>query len=244
MRYLLTKALIIKKQPSGENDWYLTLFSPELGKIGALSRSSRKIGSRKGAHLDPLNLCTFQLYGKNGHYWITECKTEKAFLEIKNDLERSLLAFTILELLQRTIQAEEENGRLFGLTIHALEQLSAEHNELFLEEFKIKLLKTAGSWPDLTICSACERKLDSGDTILTDNEGRLFCPVCQQLHPAASREIDFRTIRLANFLSLEQPLPSGLKISRENLFHLKKMTALFLGRYLHQELLSEKILQN
>jgi len=242
MRYLLTQALIIKKHPSGENDWYLTLFSPELGKIGALSRSSRKILSRKGNHLDPLNLCTFQLYKKNDRYWITDCKTENPFLEIKNDLERSLLAFTILELLQRTIQEGEENERLFTLTIHTLKQLCSANNELFLEEFKIKLLKAAGSWPDLTLCSACQRRLQPTDTILSDHDGRLYCAVCQQLHPSATHEIHFQTIRLANYLSLEKEIPPRLKLDRENLFHLKKLTAVFLGQYLHQELLSEKIL--
>lgn len=244
MRYLLTKAIILKKQTSGENDWYLTLFSPELGKIQALSRSSRKILSQKGSRLDTLNLCIFQLYKKNDRYWVTDCQMENSFGNIKNDLEKSLLAFTVLELLLRTIQEEEENRQLFDLTIRALENLALEKTDLFLEEFKVKLLKLAGSWPDLSLCETCQKKWTPDDTILSDHEGRLFCSTCQQLHPTATQEVTFNIIKLANYLSLQEKLPQKLKISQQDLFQLKKITALFLGKYLHHELHSEKVMQN
>lgn len=244
MRYLLTKALIIKKQASGENDWFLTLFSPELGKIQALSRSSRKILSHKGSRLDPLNLCTFQLYKKNDRYWVTECQTDDTFPNIKNDLEKSLLAFTVLELLLRTVQEDEDNRQLFALTVHALESLSREKNELFLEEFKIKLLKLAGSWPDLSICDGCQKKWSAGDILLGDHEGRLFCQNCRQIHSSATQEISFNIMKLANYLSVEKDVSTKLKITSQDLFQLKKLTALFLGKYLHYELHSEKILQS
>ena len=243
MRYLLTKAIIIKKQASGENDWFLTLFSPELGKIQALSKSSRKILSHKGSRLDTLNLCTFQLYKKNNRYWVTDCRTEDTFENIKNDLQKSLLAFTVLELLFRTIQEEEDNHQLFNCTTQALAKLSNEKNELFLEEFKIKLLKLAGSWPDLSVCDICQQKWTDSMLILSDHQGRLFCPTCQQFYPVADCEINFKIIKLANYLATNENVTQKLRITKQELFELKKLTALFLGKYLHYELHSEKLFQ-
>lgn len=244
MRYLLTQAIIIKKQASGENDWYLTLFSPELGKIQALSRSSRKILSQKGSCLDTLNLCTFQLYKKNDRYWVTDCKTENTFQNIKNNLEKSLLAFTILELLIRTVQEDEDNHQLFELTGRALDSLSQEKNDLFIEEFKVKLLKLAGSWPDISLCDGCQKKWGAKENpILSDHEGHLFCGSCQQLNPSATQEISFNIIKLANYLSMKTTMSPKLKITSQELFQLKKITSRFLEKYLHYELHSEKIMQ-
>jgi DNA repair protein RecO (recombination protein O) len=244
MRYILTKALILRKQPSGENDWFLTLLSPEHGKIQAISRSSRKILSQKGCHMDPLNLCNFQLYKKADRFMVTDCKLETPFLGIKSDLAKSLLGFTILELLLKTIQENEDNFALFKLTLKALEKLNETSDELNLEEFKIKLLKIAGSWPEVSNCHQCQHKWTPENLINCDQEGRFYCETCVTSTNTSGQLISFNTIKLANYLSQEHVQKINLVISEQELFHLKQLTAIFLGKYLHHELKSEKLMQN
>jgi DNA repair protein RecO (recombination protein O) len=242
MRHFLTKALILRKQPSGENDWYLTLFSPELGKIRAVSRASRKICSQKGGHLDILNLCQFQLYHNNNRLLITDCKIENSYLGIKNHLQKSLIGFTITELLLKTIQEEAENPELFAITIQALDDLSQRDDDLTLEEFKIKLLREAGSWPDIALCYFCQNKWTEAAPIFCDHQGHLCCQDCLTANKNCHDQVCFNTIKLAKFLAEKNHLPVNLKVTREQLFGLKKLTAVFMQNYLHQELNSEKLL--
>jgi DNA repair protein RecO (recombination protein O) len=247
MRHFLTTALILRKQPSGENDWYLTLFSPEYGKIRAVSRSSRKIASNKGSHLDILNLNQFQLYRNGDRLLITDSKVENSFQDLKNDLQKSLYGFTITELLLKTLQEDSENPELFQFTLQALEAISREKsesnaNELHLEEFKIKLLREAGSWPDIALCSLCQNRWQEHSEIFSNGEGQLCCDSCLSGHPQYHERITFNTVKLAKFLSDKNGLPCALKITPEQLFSLKKFTSTFLRNYLHQELYSEKIM--
>lgn len=242
MRYILAKAIILRKQPSGENDWFLTLLSPVHGKIQALSRSSRKINSQKGSHMDTLNLCNFQLYKKNDRFLVTDCKLHTPFLGIKSDLQKSLLGFTVVELLLKTIQENEDNQELYQLTLEVLEKLNSTNDELNIEEFKIKLLKIAGSWPEVTHCSTCQKKWSKNDTITCNQEGRIFCKNCTPPICPESQIICFNTLKLANYLAQKHLKTLKLVISKEELFNLKKFTAIFMEKYLHQELKSEKII--
>lgn len=242
MRYFLTKALILKKQTSGENDWFLTLFSPEFGKIQALSRSSRKILSQKGSHMDPLNLCDFQLYKNNDRYLVTDCKVTKPFLGIKSDLQKSILGFTIIELLLKTIQEDEDNYELFKLTLNALCRLDTTDNDLNIEEFKIKLLKLAGSWPEISVCNRCQTRWNQTNDISCDKHGNLFCENCKTSEDCEHHSINFNTLKLANYLSKENQKHCNILLSKKDLFNLKRFTAIFMGNYLHQELKSENII--
>lgn len=242
MRYFLTKAIILKRQVSGENDWYLTMFSPEFGMLRAVARGSRKIASHQGPHLDTLNLCQFQLYRNANRLLITDCKVEKNYLEIKNDLQKSLLGFTIIELLLRSIQEDSPNPELFELTKQSLDNLARESSELHLEEFKIKLLKEAGSWPDVSLCYFCQNKCHVDQPLFCDCEGHLSCPSCQHNCHSGMNEINFQTIKLAKFLADKNHLLVNLKITPEQLYGLKKLTTIFMQNYLRHEINSEKLL--
>lgn len=241
MRYFNTPGLILKKQPSGENDWYLHIFSPHYGKIQALSRSSRKISSQKGGHLDPLNLCHFQLYKNGNRYLVTECKVENAFMSIKSSLPHSLAAFSIMELLLRSLQEDAENPYLFQLTLDTLDKVSISQNLLYLEEFKIKLLKDAGSWPDVAYCFYCQNRWTPEDQIACDQQGHLTCSTCLTLPTTLLESVNFSIIKLAKHLSQHHSTQIKLRLSAEELFQLKKLTGIFVQNYLQQGLKSEKI---
>jgi DNA repair protein RecO (recombination protein O) len=241
MRYFTTPGLILKKTPSGENDWYLTIFTPELGKIQAICRSSRKITSQKGNHLDVLNLCQFQFYKNNNRYLITDCKVERPFMKIKSNLPKSLAAFTVLEILLRSIQEDEVNHQLFSLTLHSLEKISHKNTDLHLEEFKIKLIRDGGSWPDISNCFYCQKRWLSTSTIACNLQGHLTCLDCLKLSTSLVETIPFHAVKLAKYLSEHDLDEIQLRITPEELFQLKKLTNIFLTNYLHLELKSEKL---
>jgi len=241
MRYFTTRGLILKKQPSGENDWYLTIFSPEYGKIQAVSRSSRKISSHKGSHLETLNLCEFQLYKNGDRFLITECKVENAYLAIKSDLDKSAACFAILEVLLRSIQSDNQNTELFLLTLKTLDQLNNELDQVELEEYKIRLLKDGGSWPDLARCHYCLETWTETSLIACDQLGHLSCESCLHLSGIRRESYPYKIIKLAKYLSEEGHAKMKIVITKQQLFQLKKLVSLFMQNYLQQELKSEKI---
>lgn len=240
-RYFTTKGLILKKQPSGENDWFLTIFSPEYGKIQAVSRSARKISSIKGSHFDPLNLCDFQFYKNGDRLMITECRVENAHIPIKSDLQKSVAAFTIMELLLRSIQEDNQNIELFALTLETLARLNLGTNDLHLEEYKIKLLKDNGSWPDLSRCHYCQIIWKPESLIGCDRNGHLTCEGCVPLATSILDKIPFNIVKLAKFLCDQGPDKLKIVITPQELFQLKKLVNLFLHNYLQLELKSDKV---
>jgi DNA repair protein RecO (recombination protein O) len=244
MRYLGTTGLILRKQNSGENDWFLTIFSPEHGKIQAVSKSSRKIPSKKGSHLDLLNLCQFQLYKNGTKYLITECKLQQGFLSIKNDLEKSIYSLHLAEIALKFIQDDLPNPDIFKLLIETLNQLeNSDNHQLLIENYKINLLKHSGLWPEISNCHFCQIKWQAQEKIWTDQYGHLTCQNCLNLNQNNLESISFNTIKLSHFLSSNKlSQPSKLRLTKNDLFQLKKLTDLLLHNFLQHELKSSQLL--
>ena len=60
-----TEAIVLDKEPVGEADLYVYLYTQELGRITARAISARKITSKLAAHLEPLNVIQARLIQKN-----------------------------------------------------------------------------------------------------------------------------------------------------------------------------------
>ena len=145
MRNLTVDAVILKKHPRGEHDVSVTLYAPTLGRIHATAKGARKIHSNFTGHLDTLNICRIQLYCNGPHYTITQCQAINTHKEIRDDLERSIMALLLLEIVQKTTYSTETGTKLFELIRTTLEHLSkTTKTTLIIETFKIKLLAELG----------------------------------------------------------------------------------------------------
>ncbi|MGL5831560.1 MAG: DNA repair protein RecO [Candidatus Altimarinota bacterium] len=244
MRYQSLTGLILKKQNRGENDSFLTVFSPELGKFNALGKSTRKIMSSKGSHLETLNFCHLQIYKLGQQNIITECRTQKSFLKIKNDLKKALYAQTVLEIINKGTDGQEQAAEIFELLISTLNLLELDGQEDFtLEKFKIRLLNLQGSLPEIAYCFYCTKKWLIDQNASLDQLGNLSCQDCVHLSEHKFIPVNFRIIKLIHFLCNTRQSDLNLKITPEELFQLRQVTNLFLQNYLHQDIKTEKLLQ-
>ena len=66
MKEYSTEAIVLDKEPNGELDWRVFLYTPDLGKIAAKVKSGRRITSKLSPHLEPLNLVKIRLTHKGG----------------------------------------------------------------------------------------------------------------------------------------------------------------------------------
>lgn len=66
MKEYATEAIVLNKEPQGELDSRVFLFTEALGKISAKVKSGRRITSKLSPHLEPLNIIQLRLIEKNG----------------------------------------------------------------------------------------------------------------------------------------------------------------------------------
>lgn len=70
-----TEALVLDKEPVGEADLQISLYTRDLGKITARAVGARKIVSKLASHLEPLNFVSVRLIQKNRFQAVDALKT-------------------------------------------------------------------------------------------------------------------------------------------------------------------------
>jgi len=71
-----TEALVLDKEPVGEADSRVFLYTRDLGRIAATAVSARKITSKLSSHLEPLNFVKVRMIHKNRFQIVDALKTE------------------------------------------------------------------------------------------------------------------------------------------------------------------------
>ncbi|MCA9373918.1 DNA repair protein RecO [Candidatus Peregrinibacteria bacterium] len=241
MRYLNITGIILKKHNTGEQDQYVTIFSPTLGKIDARARGARKINSSFIGHLEILNICDFQLYKNQNHFTITQCQIRKSYKNIRETLNQSMLSFHLLEIFLKIAQSEENGDELFDLIAQTLEKIDQnQKNQLHIETFKIKMLDIAGALPNISRCGNCDIRWNQESMIHIDEEGHISCFDCSSGNQTL---IPFNTMKLIHFIQ-QSPFDQIEKIAmnQQDKTILKKVMAIFLHNYISSELKTEKFI--
>ncbi len=243
-RYKNTIAIILKKKFLGENDLLLTMFSPHLGKFQIISKSSRKILSTKGSHIDILNLVNIQLYQKLDRYLLIQCQAINTFTPIKDNIQSTLVAQVIAEIIYRSTDGIEENAILFQLILDCLNSLEKSHNLLLsLEHFKIKLLDKLGLLPDLDSCPLCHQHWPIDQIIYLQNDHFLICGNCAQTElPTSLISITFPILKLLNYLATANFNQLKINLKNKELIKLQTISRHLFNFHIQQEIKSERIL--
>lgn len=243
MRHIKTDGIILRKNNFNEHDQFVTIFTPELGKIEAVAKGSRKITSPFLGHLETLNICAFQLYNSGHTFTITQCQTRKTFKPIRADFEKTIQAILLGEIFHKTALGHERNHALFNLVEQALSHLCvSNNNSLCLESFKIKLLYELGLLPQISSCSLCHKKWADEEVVLIDQYGHITCNTCR-LSSESYRTIPFNIMKLINYIGLAEFCAIEsicLKADEEQI--LKRFGDYFLNQFTNKELVSEKML--
>ncbi len=180
-RLYRTEAVILRRQPFGEADRLLTLYTPGMGKIRALAKGVRKPTSRKAGHVELFTHSTLLIAKGKSLDLITQADTVNAFLPLRVDLERASHAYYLAELVDRFTEEGDENRRLFDLLLSALFWLGeAEDIGLVLRYFDLRLLDYVGYRPELFRCVLCAQPLKQGAALFAPAEGGVLCPSCGQ----------------------------------------------------------------
>ncbi len=103
------QGFVLKKKILLEQDFSVTLFTEELGKITAIAKGARKITSRRISHLQTANLIKLQVSDFHDTFYIQSTELISGFLKVRTSEKQDIvyLYFYILDKMLPERQAEE-----------------------------------------------------------------------------------------------------------------------------------------
>lgn len=142
------QGFIIKKQPYGEADEIITLFTAEAGKFRVLAKGVKLGTSKLQPALQPIFLNRITAAGNGSLAKIISVQTLNSFAQIQ-DPERIKVWFVIAELLNKALPDEQKNELLFQLVHDYLDFLNSPAFDpstltVSLVKFKIQLMDLIG----------------------------------------------------------------------------------------------------
>ena len=112
-----TYAYVLRTVNYGDRDLVVTLFSPELGKVGAIARSARASKKRFAGGIEPFTRLDAQLKFRPGRdlAQLLETQVEDGHPKIREDFDKITIASYVTELVAAFAQEGEAQPRLFDL---------------------------------------------------------------------------------------------------------------------------------
>jgi len=156
--YQRTDALVLKSFDLREADQILTIFSRELGKIPVVAKGVKKPQSTLRGLVQPFCYSQFFMTRSGEMHLITQGRINEFFGNIREDLEKTLQAVYILELLDKSTVERDPNPPLLDLALQVLHYMNGNPaSSIYLRFFEVKLLGLVGFAPVLNSCCNCHR---------------------------------------------------------------------------------------
>lgn len=233
-----SQAIVLSSRATGEADRAIRAFTREHGKKFFIFKGLRKSKKRAMAASEPgtvLELVYYFHEGRDFHI-VNEFTIKKQYTDLRDNLEKMIFMFFMLELVDKTTAAANPVPRLYDMLAAALEvhreTLMPAHLAAF---FALHLLRTEGIINDYFACRLCG--CDDMQKFAMDFQDFSFvCENCarrQSMSPLLPRNV-LNFIRLSasrKFSSMNLEL-----VSRENILDLLFCLCLFVERYFNIEL--------
>lgn len=186
-----TEGVVLRNIPYGEADLIVTYITLDYGVINVFAKSPRKIKSRFGSSLEPLTYSRLSFWGKEDSNLprLTQSDIINSFYSIREDIKVFYKLSELIELIITFLPEREKNRRIYKLFLDVLYKFSEGNDyDLFVNYFKVKLLKFTGFAPRLDACGRCGRR----GTDFYISQSSIMCEKC-------STDLD-NPIRISNIL--------------------------------------------
>jgi DNA repair protein RecO (recombination protein O) len=218
-----SEAVVLRQYPLSEADRIVVFFTREYGKIRAVAQGAKRLKSRMGGCLEPLNHIHLRFYLKEGGDLarVRQCEIIHSYLGRSPSLERVYAFSYLAELVHELSQENYPNQLLFRLFLSVLEAGSkVGPGEGLIRYFELWSLRLNGLLPDYEYCSSCGRGVrDEGFFALLE-AGQVRCSPCARgsgLHiRSAAAQLLHRMSKLSpeQFAALPWEAPSGRDLER------------------------------
>jgi len=205
MSSLQDTAIILRTYKTGEADKILVLYTKDHGKLRAVAKSSRKITSKLGARLEPLSHVNVILWRGRNLATVTGVDVIDNFLDIRSNLDKILMASTMVEIIDKFTLDEHENTDFFLLLSKALATLNKSFSPIILGAFCFRVLMIEGLGPQVDRCCSCNSKAEL--VAFNAQAGGLLCRQCQSGQLISQQAVD--TLRLISDGQVARALHAG-----------------------------------
>lgn len=153
------QGIVLRGYPFGEADRVVVILSPNHGKLRTVAKGVRKTKSRFGGRLEPFTHVDLVLYEGRNLDTVTQVSVIEAFPRLRSDLDRVLVAGTMVEAIDAVVQENESSLRAFLLLQRGLRTLEtgAPHPDL-LTAFLLGVAEVVGIAPAFDHCAGCGTK--------------------------------------------------------------------------------------
>jgi DNA repair protein RecO (recombination protein O) len=184
MPVLQSDAIILKTYPLGEADRIVAFFTREYGKVRGVANGARRMKNRFGASLEPLahSRLIFFLKENRDLVRIQSADLLDSPMKLFQDYDRAVCAGQIIDLVDRFLPEHEPQDpvyRLVRMTVQALEQgCPIDFASCY---FEVWMLRLAGVFPDLFMCSVCLTPLThEAERFLAAGLQKAICASCNR----------------------------------------------------------------
>lgn len=182
-----TEGIILSELRFRDTSKILTIYTRELGKISVMAKGAYRPKSKLLASTQPFSYNEFQFSKGKNFYYINQIDIIDTFYNIRNKMERLIIGFFILELLDKSMIEEEKNEKIFLLAKKSLNILTSLNKDYlkFLASYELKYISFLGYRPEINVCVNCGKRDDN--MRFSKAQGGLLCNNCQQMDTQARR---------------------------------------------------------
>ncbi len=175
---LTAKGLIVKENPVGEADRFVTVLTDRYGIIRASVRGARRINSRSGAATRLLSYAQLSLVKGRDKFIVETAIPERVFFATGGSVEQIALAQYFCELFAAMSPREEEAAAFLQLLLNALHLLErGDDRDRVKAVAEWRLMAMAGYEPDVHTCRCGE---GVGRLWFHPQSGTLGCDRCRE----------------------------------------------------------------
>jgi DNA repair protein RecO (recombination protein O) len=156
---LKTEAIVLRSLRYGEADRILHLYTPALGRIGAIAKGVRRTRSRFGGRLEPF--CRVRLVcheGRGELLTVTGVETLEPHAALREQSATLDCAARACDAVSRIFETGEPHPDVYNLLANELALLAGDPTQACHANalaFRLKLLVAAGLAPALASCASC-----------------------------------------------------------------------------------------
>lgn len=230
----------------GESDRIVTFFTDGFGKVKAIAKGARRSRKRFANALENFSLgrIVFSRRGREELALLEACDAVQHFPDVRADLERTLTASYLIELVDAFTLEGKKNEGLFALLNTFLGILNAGNSsEGMVRIFELRLLGVLGYEPVLDRCSGCGTDPGEMKGIWFDPlEGGIRCGECVQRGRELYQLMPGTVRTLALGRSVEPERLHRIIFSEASLKESRKAIGAFIRHLLGKELKSLNVL--
>ena len=233
LRYKI-QGIILEKEDYKEADQFFTVYTKDFGKIRILGRGIRKTSSKLRSGMDVFYFSEIEFIQGRNYKTLVDAVLINKFKNIRTDLEKTVIAYKILEVFDELTQGQEKDEKAWSLLSQSLKDLNdGKEQKMVYYYFFWNFLSLLGYTPNLYCCSICQNKLEYKKNYFNLEEGGILCSNCFKKENEG-RGIDPDLIKILRILLQDKKVVFNLKIKQNQIDLLKKLSQDYLSSFINK----------